>query len=236
VLLRTLEGYAKVIHIEEDATMEQLFFEIQEKTGIPLNETRITHCTKNYSYNADDKTIINVLRGNLKTPNLKEKEADILQYNEIKSLDDSLLFLCKDIENNEKIKDDLHGVDLQWINPANGCYRTDPKIEVENYRINLWYIVPNKNGGIHNHSEQQGHNICEQFMEFHTQLRGNGNMVKYHEQDEQTEYKRFEMKIGKTHPLFCKINANNVSYPWHAYESGNEGALFIAFEDLRISE
>ena len=60
------------------------------------------------------------------------------------------------------------------------------------------------------------------------------DIAHYHSQDEKTEYKRIAMKIGHAHPLFSAVEKGVVSYPWHAYVTGDQGALFAAFEDLRI--
>lgn len=178
----------------------------------------------------DTKTIVTLLRGRLRNPQLSKKDSNILENITIKSIDDSLLFLCYDLGDNGKIQDTLSGLNLNWIEAAKGCFRSEPKIEVDNYKINLWYLIPNHNGGIHNH------NVSKPMIEVHTQLRGDGWMVKYREQDENTEYKRFEMKIGKSHPLFCEIKNGKVKYPWHAYVTGSKGALFIAFEDYAIKK
>jgi hypothetical protein len=199
-------------------------------------EMKLLYLQKNTSYNIGEiKTSVSLLRGKLKTPNLNLKEGDIFSNEKIESLEDSLLFLCQDFGDKKIVKDDLKGLKLNWIEPAKGCYRTDPKIEIDDYKINLWYLVPNKNGGIHNHAVQQdNHNVFEQMNEVHVQLRGSGFMVKYNDQNEKTEYERFEMVEGKTHPLFSTIKNKKISYPWHAYVTGPKGSLFVVFEDFRI--
>jgi hypothetical protein len=198
-------------------------------------EMRLLYLQKNTSYDIGEiKTSVSLLRGKLSSPNLNLKKA-VFSNEKIESLEDSLVFLCKDLGNTGKVKDELKGLNLNWIEPANGCYRTDPKIEIDDYKINLWYLVPNKNGGIHNHAVQQdAHNVFEQMNEVHVQLRGNGSMVKYHEQNEKSEYERFEMVEGKTHPLFSVIKDGKISYPWHAYVTGSKGSLFVVFEDFRL--
>ncbi len=184
----------------------------------------------------DARIIVNLLQGELTRPVLEAKDCAVLKQNrEIKAKNDALLFLCVDEGETGAMKSEIRGLLLQWIEHADGCYRTDPKIEVGNYRINLWYLVPNKNGGIHNHANhavQQGYNSGEQFVEFHTQLRGKGWMVKYKEQDENTEYERVELTPCKTHPIFSTIQEGKVMYPWHAYVASETGALFIAFEEM----
>jgi len=185
-------------------------------------------------------TLVNLLHGSLARPNLGEKQCARIQRNrDIVAEQDSLVYICVDETSVEmrgdEMKGAIAGLPLQWIEPAHGCYRTDPKLEVGNYRVNLWYLVPNKNGGIHNHAavqqQTQQHLIADQFVEFHTQLRGKGWMVKYKEQDEKTEYDRIMLTAGKTHPLFSTVKNNIVVYPWHAYVASETGALFIAFEE-----
>ncbi len=199
-------------------------------------EMRALYLPKNREFvlGKDTKTIVALLRGTLINPSLDEKESRIFKDEAIKAADNSLLFLCRDLGDNGRIRDELKGLDLEWIEVAKGCFRSTPKIEVDDYRINLWYLVPNHNGGIHNHKESTDYNISEQMIEVHVQLRGKGWMVKYREKDEDTEYERLEMKIGVAHPVLCRVNNGRVEYPWHAYVSGPEGALFIVFEDYRI--
>lgn len=184
-------------------------------------------------------TIINVLRGRLQTPELQAREANSYQKRMmLEAREDTLLFLCYDEKTSSKrMKGPINGLNLQWIEIASGCFHTDPKILVEGYRINLWYLVPNQNGSVHNHANQQDNNSAEQMVEFHTQLRGSGWMVKYREQNKKNEYERINMNVGKSHPLFCTVNGNgDVTYPLHAYIAGEEGALFVAFEDLKFDD
>jgi hypothetical protein len=188
-------------------------------------------------YQTRAPVIVNVLRGSLRIPALQQCAAERYESPlELLAEEDSLLFLCYDNGDNQKVKDELKGLALQWIEPAEGCFRTDSKIEIEGIKINLWYLVPDKNGGIHNHAKHQGHNEAEQFVEWHTQLRGNGCMVKYKKQDKKTEYERIPMQIGRTHALFSTVKDGVVTYPWHAYVAGDKGALFIAFEDMRVEQ
>lgn len=182
--------------------------------------------------------IVTLLRGKMKFPQLSlrgvySSRGELV----LTSLDDSLLFLCYDRGTFDGcMKGDLCGPQVQWIEPAEGCFRTDPKIVIEGYSMNLWYLVPNKNGGIHNHADADRHGHGE-MVEFHLQLRGSGWMVKYHSLDEKTEYERIRMEKGSTHPLFCTVDkSGKVQYPWHAYVAGTEGALFIAFEDLQFND
>ncbi len=199
---------------------------------------------KRYATDTSVPVIVNMLRGTISVDAqtltaLSCEKYDIAQYKTSVTLHaekDSLVFLCYE-HHSGGVHEQLSGLALHWIEAAPGCFRTDPKIEVDGIRMNLWYLVPNKNGGIHNHAENQGHNIGNknaQFVEWHTQLRGNGWMVTYREQDENTTYEKIEMKIGHAHPLFSTVEKGVVSYPWHAYVAGDHGALFVAFEDLRI--
>ncbi|HEY9719208.1 MAG TPA: hypothetical protein V6C69_17160, partial [Trichormus sp.] len=120
----------------------------------------------------------------------------------------------------------------------NSCVsRSDPKIMIDkDVRLNYWWIEPNTNGGIHNHSKDPtDHNVTDVNMqEWHLLLSGGGFMVKYHTQDPQSEYSRFEMQLGQFHPPFYrKTRDGKTVYPYHAWEAGPEGSLFIAFEDLK---
>ncbi len=204
------------------------------------------------------KVVVNCLEGAISRPVLQARECITIKNNRfIQAETDSLLYLC--IDETEvgvsatKMKSAIEGLPLQWIEPTQGCYRTDPKLKVGKYMVNLWYLIPNKNVGIHNHvivqdiqdnynkhrqyhetneTNKIGHKLQEQFIEFHTQLRGKGWMVKYKKQKEDTEYQRFELKIGETHPIFSTIKKGVIVYPWHAYVAAETGALFLAFEEL----
>ena len=209
-------------------------------------DMRVLALAARKNYHTEKNVIVNMLRGRISVgvqtlSATSYQKYDIAQYNNsvaFQAEEDSLAFLCYE-RSSGGVYEPLSGLEMKWIEAARGCFRTDPKIEVDGIRMNLWYLVPHKNGGIHNHSENQGHNIGDpaaQFVEWHTQLRGNGWMVKYHSQDEGTEYERIAMKIGSAHPLFSAVEKGVVSYPWHAYVAGDEGALFVAFEDLKIGK
>ncbi len=211
-------------------------------------DMRVLALPRGKRYTTDEKVpvIVNMLRGRISVgaeilTAVSCTRYDIAQYKTSVTLhakEDSLAFLCYERSSGD-VYEPLSGLATNWIEAAPGCFRTDPKLEVDGVRINLWYLVPNKNGGIHNHAENQGHNIGDsatQFVEWHTQLRGNGWMMKYHSQDEGSAYERIPMKIGHAHPLFSIVENGVVRYPWHAYVTGNQGALFVAFEDLRIRQ
>ena len=147
----------------------------------------------------------------------------------LKSGDDGcLLFLCKDEGDNKKYKDEISGLKIEWSEYDSNMYRTKPQIHVDKYRINLWYLGPNKHGGIHNHSHEP-----IPFVEFHTQLRGSGWMVKYEDKEGKNEIEKVKMTRGYTHDLFCDVKDKEVVYPWHEYIAGEEGSLFIVFEDTK---
>lgn len=139
-----------------------------------------------------------------------------------------LLFVCKDKGDNNKYFDNISGMGIEWSKYDTDMYRTVPQIHVDKYRINLWYLGPNKHGGIHDHSNEP-----IPFVEFHTQLRGNGWMVKYEDEEGTKELERVEMVRGYTHDLFCSVKGKKVTYPWHEYIAGKNGSLFIVFEDTR---
>jgi hypothetical protein len=140
-----------------------------------------------------------------------------------------LLFVCRDEGDNYKFFDDILGLEIKWSEYDTNMYRTMPQIHIDKYRINLWYLGPNKHGGIHNHS-----NEAVPFVEFHTQLRGNGWMVKYEDKEGKKELERIEMVRGYTHDLFCTVENKKVIYPWHEYVAGENGSLFVVFEDTEI--
>ena len=203
-------------------------------------DMRLIYLPTNTSYEikrGDHRAVIlNLLRGSLKGCVLRPMEAVVIREKEEMTIeskeDDCLLFACFDLEEMGAVKEEIHGLSMRWVEPVSNVFRTDPKIEVDGFRLNLWYAPPNMNMGIHNHSHPTDHSIAEQMIEVHTQLRGSGWMVKYREKSEESEYDRFEMKYGKSHPLFCSISDGQVSYPWHAYQSGAEGTLFLVMEDV----
>ena len=105
-------------------------------------EMRVLYLPKETSYQLQKgKTIVNLLRGKLKSHDFGVKEATIASGEKIDSLKDSLLFLCHDVGDNGKIQDDISGINLKWLEVASGCIRTEPKIEVDDYKINLWYLL-----------------------------------------------------------------------------------------------
>lgn len=141
-----------------------------------------------------------------------------------------LLFVCRDQGDNKKYHEKISKMEIKWFEYNTNMYKTVPQIYVDKYRINLWYLGPNKHGGIHNHSNEP-----VPFVEFHTQLRGNGWMVKYEDEKGTNELgKRVEMERSYTHDLFCSVEDKKVTYPWHEYIAGEKGSLFIVFEDTRI--
>ena len=188
---------------------------------------------KAYATRRDVPVIVNPLHGQLKIPELGVRHVqkypkDIM----IQALTGSLVFLCYDLDpSTTVVKDELSGLELKWIEPAPGCYRTDPKISIGGYQVNLWYLVPGKNGGVHNHADEDRHGSSG-MVEFHTQLRGNGRMEKYRGPNVETLCESITMHIGGSHDLFCTVDSKGrVEYPWHAYVAGSKGALFVAFED-----
>lgn len=184
--------------------------------------------------------IIRILKGNISNLNQYKSLGSFLSVGKSLLLENGgllrsgengcLLFVGKDEGDNNIYKDNISGMEIKWSEYDTDMYKTVPQIHVDKYRINLWYLGPNKHGGIHNHS-----NDPVQFVEFHTQLRGNGWMVKYEDQQgEKKLEKEVEMVRGYTHDLFCRLTDRKVTYPWHEYVAGENGTLFIVFEDTRI--
>ena len=196
---------------------------------------RLVRMGNGSSFMYSAKTIINVLRGKLSNPDIGEKQVAVVNGEKVVSAeDDTLLFLCIDTDpDNKKFFDEIEGPKLYWIEPAHGCFRTDPKIEVDEYKINLWYLIPNHHGGIHNHAYPEDYNVSEQMIEFHTTLRGGFWITKYRENDRRTEYERMHIPVGTTHPPLHTRKNGKIIYPWHEGITGPDGALFIAFEDYR---
>jgi hypothetical protein len=184
------------------------------------------------------RVIVNCLEGSLARPAISGKECITIKNSRfIQAETDSLVFLCVDETeaemNGDEMKSTIAGLPLKWIERETGCHRTDPKLHVGNFRVNAWYLVPNKNGGIHNHRES-ANNLAEQFVEFHTQLRGVGSMVIYENQDGSTETKRITLQPGDSHPLLSTIENGVVKYPWHAYVASETGGLFLVFEEINV--
>jgi len=184
--------------------------------------------------------IICLLRGSITNEdlNLPLRQSQIVKKPGLKSSEDGcLLFVCKDTDPDAKCFDEIHGLEANWSEYDEHMYKTLPQIHVGGYKINLWYLGPNKHGGIHNHTDEP-----VPFIEFHTQLRGNGWMVKYEDRDGRNELERIKMERGYTHELFCKIEGSDVInikdgiviYPPHEYIAGEKGSLFIVFEDTRV--
>jgi len=153
-----------------------------------------------------------------------------------------LLFVCRDEGDNYKFFDDISGLEIKWseYNRDLRMYRTIPQIYVDGYRINLWYLgyldpkdiesaKHKAHTKIHNHSNEP-----IPFVEFHTQLRGDGWMVKYEDKEGKKELERIKMVRGYTHDLFCSIKDKKVIYPWHEYIAEKKGSLFIVFENTKI--
>lgn len=191
-------------------------------------------------YYSEPLTVANILRG--KVNGEGQYKVLVGKGLHIYAEERSLVFLCQDTSPGiqktygELEKEMVKGISLPWIEPAPRKFRTDPKIEIDRYRINLWRIAPFTNGGIHNHALQQGHNTGDRFVEFHTQLRGSGKIIEYAEQREGTEKREYPMdRFGDSHPIMCRVKNGVPVYPWHAYVSGPQGALFVAFEDMAYS-
>ncbi|MBI5072508.1 hypothetical protein HZA99_01690 [Candidatus Woesearchaeota archaeon] len=206
------------------------------------------------------KTVsISVLEGRLENPQLQKYETGYYPtkdgrttFTSMQAAAESLLFLAYDTtEKNEEREHQKYalgyvlGPNLAWIDVESGKiprrnpkkrYRTDPKIEIAgnregrdvHWRMNLWHLIENLNGGIHTHAEDH-----PQFREFHVQLIGNGKMVKYRSQNSNSAYEHYPMRIGRGHPLFCSEEKLAITYPRHAYVTGDKGAVFAALEEVR---
>lgn len=178
------------------------------------------------------KTIVCLLRGTLKgkhAPALRKSSLIDGRVSFKAGSDGCLLFVCIDHDGDYAYFENISGLKVTWEQFDSNMYKTTPQIHVDGYRINLWYLDSDKHGGIHNHATEP-----LPFVEFHTQLRGHGWMVKYEDKDGKKETERVEMRQGYTHDLFCSTDRKQPIYPWHEYIAGNNGTLFIAFEDTAI--
>lgn len=195
---------------------------------------RFVQLSPHVKYTVEGKEIIVcLLRGTLKGKHALELRKSLHTAGRVSFESGSegcLLFVCVDqgVHYNG-IKDNISGLQIDWSKFDSDMYRTLPQLHVDRYRINLWYLGPNKHGGIHNHNAEE-----VPFVEFHTQLRGGGWMVKYEDKEGKKERERIDMPIGYTHDLFCTPNNWQPVYPWHEYIAGHEGSLFIVFEDTAI--
>ena len=184
-----------------------------------------------YELKGAKEYIICLLRGSLENLPLNRRKSLLFKKPHLLKSGNNgcLLFVCKDEGDNGKYFDEISGLEIRWSEYDTNMYRTLPQIHVDDYRINLWYLGSKKHGGVHNHADEP-----VPFVEFHTQLRGYGWMVKYEDKQGEKEIERVEMIRGYTHDLFCTVKDKKVIYPWHEYIAGEEGSLFIVFEDTRI--
>ena len=176
--------------------------------------------------------VICLLRGSIVSePGLSLRES--LLFKEAFSLTSEengcLLFVCSDEGDNHRYLDEISGLPVRWVEYDTNMYKTLPQIYADKYRVNLWYLGRGKHGGIHNHSNEP-----IPFVEFHTQLRGSGWMVKYEDKEGKRELEKIKMVRGYTHDLFCAVEERKPIYPWHEYIAGENGSLFIVFEDTVI--
>ena len=99
-------------------------------------------------------------------------------------------------------------------------YRS-PKTRIGNIEYNFWYCGEDFSCGIHNEHD---------FFELHTQILGQGEMQKFHTEDEKTIYSREILNPGQTHiPFFNK----NREYPYHQYKSVTK-CIWLAIESTDL--
>jgi len=193
-----------------------------------------------YDLHGNDSIVV-VLRGHLIEPELKTLSSFIVKNAILKSgSDGALLWICEDTGDNKIMKDKILGLPLHWEHIRNliptrefegkDMYYSRPQIHLDGYRINFWYAGPNVHCGIHDHSDEK-----VPFLEIHTQLRGFGWMETFREKDYETIEKKVPMNVGFTHEPLWNMKRKSIRYPLHQYEAGPEGALWIVFEDTRIS-
>lgn len=92
-----------------------------------------------------------------------------------------------------------------------------PEREIGDIVYYFWYCGEEFSCGIHNKHD---------FFELHTQILGEGEMQKFHENDENTVYSRDILSPGQTHqPFFDEKGL----YGWHQYYS-NTKCIWLAIE------
>ena len=92
-----------------------------------------------------------------------------------------------------------------------------PKVKIDDLELNFWYCGENFSCGIHNEHD---------FFELHTQILGQGEMQKFHSDEEKTIFYRDILSPGQTHnPFYSKEK----KYPFHQYKSRTK-CLWLAIE------
>jgi len=223
----------------------------EEKNGILISEPAIRTSgyrmiavwlppRMKYELHGNDSIAV-ALRGHLIEPELKTLNSFIVKNAILKSgSDGALLWICEDTGDNKIMKDKISGLPLHWEHIRNliptrefggkDMYYSRPQLHLDGYRINFWYAGPNVHCGIHDHSDEK-----VPFLEIHTQLRGFGWMETFREKDYETLEKKVPMNVGFTHEPFWNMKKKSIRYPLHQYEAGSDGALWMVFEDTKIS-
>jgi len=224
------------------AGYEFYFAKLKPFISMPLNKN-FTHYVK-------------VLRGRLRRPSRgilisQKKRSLLVEEDEIQAGEEGAIvavFVRKgsvpqrvDNVNNFLVKSP-EGAELEWKHisemipddpefATKDMYYTRPQILIEGYRFNFWYAGPYVHCGIHNHSQEP-----VPFKEIHLNLIGTkGGMVKYAGTTVDTEIERIILLPGEEHGPFWTIKEEKVFYGWHAWEAGEDGNLWVVFEDVKIT-
>ncbi|RKY30527.1 MAG: hypothetical protein DRP68_06000, partial [Candidatus Omnitrophota bacterium] len=224
------------------AGYEFYFAKLKPFISMPLN--------KNFSH------YIKVLRSRLRRPSRgiltsQKKRSLLVEENEIQAGEEGVIvavFIRKgsvpqsvDNVNNFLVRSP-EGAELEWKHisemipndpefATKDMYYTRPQILIEGYRFNFWYAGPYVHCGIHNHSQEP-----VPFKEIHLNLIGTkGGMVKYTGTTVDTEIERIILLPGEEHGPFWTIKEGKVFYGWHAWEAGEDGNLWVVFEDVKIT-
>lgn len=195
----------------------------------------------------DRKQALTLLEGKLKLDANKKSivpwvNPSVVGQSKVETLQDSLITVLTDklrLSGNKDLldfselilPDKIEAFPLRWSEFPflPGLFCTQPDVAVGNWHIKLWRVLPNMNCGIHRHSREPW------LKETHFLLAGSGWMVKYHKDNAGTEFERLPVEFGQAHKIFFTEKSNGlVSYPWHAWQAGPAGSLFMALEDWSL--
>lgn len=219
---------------------------VAEATAVATtrHDVKLLKLSPGATFKAEGNVMVSHIRGRLSQPligarAMAVRESGYYSTTTISAQTESIVCLVYVKPVQAPVKEDLIAP-FEWKQINERVMRSDPKIMVGgDIRMNLWWIEPGQNGGIHNHGQDPtDHNVTDANMqEWHVLLSGGGFMVQYHTQEASSEYYRFEMQLGQFHPPFYRKTIDGVmTYPWHAWEAGPDGSLFIAIEDLQDPE
>ncbi len=104
-----------------------------------------------------------------------------------------------------------------------GALAASPWRAVASYdvRVNLWFAPAGTRCGVHDRHD---------FLEFHTQVAGHGEMQKFHAQHDPRPYEQQLLAPGATGAApFCPPERDGWVYPWHQY-TAHTASVWLAVE------